>query len=165
MFKDLHITHLTGTATVHKNQLLQDIISYDKPRRTTGQMFFQPYESKEEFIFCARNTLLPAAIVGLSIINPVVLITTPVIFLSASLLAAAIGGVYACLGDYASTTEALEFAEEIVAHLCQAIINILVLPLSALVMLTRGISTGLKAADIYDFDDFDNVDAPVSLAI
>ncbi len=71
MFEYLHIAHLTGTAEVMDNGLLTDTLNWNvHPRRSIGQMFFQPYTSTKEFIFCARNTVQPIALVALAIIDP-----------------------------------------------------------------------------------------------
>lgn len=152
MLKHLHVAHLTGTATVVENQLFTDVVNFNRNRRTIDQMFFKPYESKKEFIFCARNTLQPIGLIGLGIISPV--------GVAASVLAVSLAGagllvcaaVSKCLDNERAASWALDLAEELFSRICQAIINVIVLPLTALSMLTRGISTGLKAADIYDYD-------------
>jgi len=78
MSLELSIAYLTGSAIVTKNHLNSDDLIWRK-RRSVGQMFFQPYESKEEFIYCARHTFLPMAMIGFAVLDPTILITVPVI--------------------------------------------------------------------------------------
>lgn len=146
MSLELSIGYLTGSAKVTKNHLNSDDIIWRK-RRTVGQMFFQPYESKEEFIYCARHTFLPMGIIGLAILNPTILITVPVIIGSLSVICAAIGGISKLCGNEGASFF-LDAAEYLIKDLCQALIDLVVLPLSALAMVTRGISTGLQATGI-----------------
>lgn len=153
MLKDVHVSHLTGTASILENQLLQDVLVWDRPKYTTGQMFFHPYESKKEFIFCARNTLQPIALIGLAVISPIVIATTPIILASLMLGFAAMSGIIQCFGNTELGSWAFDVAKELLSRCCQTLINLIVLPLTALTMLTRGISTGLKAAHIYDYDE------------
>ncbi len=152
MLNDLHVSHLTGTASIIENRLFKDIVVWDRNARTIGQMFFKPYESKKEFIFCARNTIQPIGLLGLSIISPVALVAASLTVALVTSGFLALSGINACLSNKETASWALNVAEEIFSRVCQTIINLLVLPLSALSMLTRGISTGLKAADVYDYD-------------
>ncbi len=152
MLKDLHVSHLTGTAKVVENRWFDDAVVWGRPRRSIGQIFFKPYESKEEFIFCARNTLQPIALVGLAILDPMVTVTVPLIFTGIAAGLLVLGGIQKCLGNDESAIWALKAGDDVMSRLCQAIINLLVLPLTALAMLTRGVSTGLQAAKIYDYD-------------
>lgn len=147
MSLELSIAYLTGSAKVTKNHLNSDDIIWRK-RRTVGQMFFQPYESKEEFIYCARHTFLPIAMIGLTVLNPTILITVPVIIGGLSAVCAVIGGISMLCGNESSASFFLDTAEYLIKDLCQMLIDLVVLPFSALAMLTRGISTGLHAAGI-----------------
>lgn len=147
MSLELSIGYLTGSAKVTKNHLNSDDIIWRK-RRTVGQMFFQPYESKEEFIYCARHTFLPIAMIGLAVLNPTILITVPVIIGGLSAVFAVIGGISKLCGNERSASFFLDTAEYLIKDLCQMLIDLVVLPFSALAMLTRGISTGLHAAGI-----------------
>ena len=61
---------------------------------------------------------------------------------------AVIGGISKLCGNEGSASFFLDTAEYLIKDLCQALIDLVVLPLSALAMLTRGISTGLHAAGI-----------------
>ncbi len=152
MLKDLHVAHLTGTATVHNNRFFSDVIEFNRTRRNFGQMFFKPYESNKEFIFCARHTLQPLALIGLSILDPISIAILPVFVAAASVGCLLISGVNKCIGNAESASWWLDMADEIFSRLCQTVINLVVLPITALALVTRGISTGLKAADIYDYD-------------
>jgi hypothetical protein len=147
MSHELTISYLTGSAKVTKNHLNGDEIIWRK-RRTIGQMFFQPYESKKEFIYCARHTLLPMAMIGLAVLDPIVMIAVQVIIGGLSAVCAAIGGISKLCGNESSASFFLDTAKYYIKDLCQMLINLVVLPLSALAMLTRGISTGLHAAGI-----------------
>ncbi|KTD31485.1 hypothetical protein [Legionella maceachernii] len=152
MLKDLHIAHITGTARVLQNKLFADRVEFGLPRRSIGQMFFKPYESKKEFIFCARHTLQPVALIGLGILSPIGVAIIPAVFLAASLGCLVIGGLAKSLGNQESALWWFKAAEEIVSRLLQTIINLVVLPVSAVALLTRSVSTGLQAASIYDYD-------------
>ena len=70
MLRDLHLSYLTGTADIVDNELFVEKFGQPRPARTWGQMFFQPYESKKEFIFCARHTAQPLAYIALTMANP-----------------------------------------------------------------------------------------------
>lgn len=152
MLKNLQVAHLIGTATVHKNGIFSDEIEFNRKRLSFGQMFFKPYESNKEFIFCARHTLQPLVLIGISILNPISIAILPAVFVAASVGCLLIGGVNKCIGNAESASWWLDMADEIFSRLCQTVINLVVLPITALALVTRGISTGLKAADIYDYD-------------
>ncbi|MCL9682571.1 hypothetical protein [Legionella maioricensis] len=152
MLKDLHVAHLTGTVTVVENHLFTDVVTRNRNARTIGQMFFKPYESKKEFIFCARHTLQPLAMIGVAVLSPFSLVGAGIVFSLAEIGLHLFALVNVCTGNESSAHWALNLAEEVFSRLCQSVINLVVLPLTALAMLTRGISTGLKAADIYDYD-------------
>jgi hypothetical protein len=143
----LTIGYLTGSASVTKNHLHNDEIIWRK-RRTVGQMFFQPYESREEFIFCAHNTFLPIVMIGLAVLDPIVIITVPVLIGCSSAVSAVLGEISKFCGNESDASYFLDIAEYLIKDLCQMLINLIVLPLSALAMLTRGVSTGLHATGI-----------------
>lgn len=138
---------LTGSAKVIENHFYWDEVVWRK-RRTVGQMFFQPYESKEEFIFCARHTFSPMVIIGLAVLDPIGAAVGPAIMLGLSAVCGIIGGLSKLSGDQMNASVFLDKAEYIMKNLCQALVDIVMLPLLALAMLTRGISTGLQAAGI-----------------
>lgn len=141
------IGYLTGSAKVTKNNVMNDEVIWRK-HRSIGQMFFQPYESKEEFIFCARHTFLPIVQIGLAILDPTVIVVVPVLIGSLSAVCAALGGISKLCGNERGASFFLGGAEYLIKGFCQALIDLVVLPLSALALLTRGISTGLQAAGI-----------------
>ncbi|CEK10888.1 hypothetical protein [Legionella hackeliae] len=145
------IDHITGSKKVVANRITHDIVEPQK-RRSVGQMFFQPYESSKEFIFCARHTFMPAALIGLAILDPVGVAIAPIIITGLAAGFLLVGSLAACAGWESASTDCFDHACNLINSMCQAIINMVVLPLSALVMLTRGISTGLQAAGIYDYD-------------
>ena len=152
MLEKLHLAHLTGTVTVHENRLCSDVVEFNRPRHSFGQMFFKPYESNKEFIFCARHTLHPLLLIGLGILDPIVAAIVPTVVVAASVGFLLISDMNTCIGNEGSASWWSDMADEIFSRLCQAVINLVVLPIAALALATRGISTGLKAADIYDYD-------------
>lgn len=152
MLKDLTIAHLTGTATVVRNRFFSDELIFNRSRRTIGQMFCKPYESGKEFIFCARFTLTPFLIIGCCIIDPLLVSVIPAVYITASLGCLLLSGLNACVMRRDSASWWLDMADELFSRLCQAVINLVVLPLTALVLVTRSISTGLKATGLYDYD-------------
>lgn len=141
------IGFLTGSEKTFEVPLSNGEITLRK-RRTAEQMFFQPYKSEEEFINCAYHTFVPIAIIGLAILNPILTITIPAIIVGLSF---AYEALIATTKPRTSETNApfsFKATENLIKELCQVLIDIVVLPLSALVMLTRGVSTGLQAAGI-----------------
>lgn len=152
MLKDLHIAHLTGTATVHKNGLFSDTIQFNRPRRSLGQMFFKPYESGKEFIFCARNTLQPLLLLGIGLLDPMSVVMMPVTFTVASVGLLLVGSVSKFVNNEAVASWCFDAADGLFTALCQTLINLIVLPIALLASVTRGISTGLKATGAYDYD-------------
>lgn len=111
-------------------------------------MFFQPYESKEEFVYCARHTLTPVALIGVAILDPIALIGMPIIIGGLTAVCMAIGGISKLCGDDTGASYCLDTAEYLMTDLCQVLIDLVLLPLTALALLTRGISTGLHAAGV-----------------
>ena len=150
--KNVNIAYLTGTATVVENEVFQDKVIFDRPSRTAGQMFFQPYESTKEFIFCARHTLLPIGTIAFAILDPMVLIAIPSIYAGLICGALLISGFYKIVGNDENASWALDLAETFFTLLCQDIVDSILVPVTTLALITRGISTGLKAAGIYDYD-------------
>jgi len=153
MLKDLHLSYLTGTAQVVDNELFIAKLGQPRPARTWGQMFFQPYESKKEFIFCARHTVQPLAFIGLAIADPFFARALPlaVATIGAGFLIAA--AIYNQSADgREAAIWAVDVSDAIMTAAVQAIIDLLVFPLSVLIMATRGLSTGLAAAEVYDYN-------------
>lgn len=142
MALNVSISFITGSAKVTKNHLFSDDIVWRKAR-TIKQMFFQPYESKEEYIYCARYTLQPMILIGISLIPPMS-VFVPTLMLKLSVACSVLGVIIS--RNENGTNFFLDTAERFLSDICQMYINLLVLPLSLLIMLTRGISTGLEAA-------------------
>ncbi len=146
------VAHLTGTATVIENYYDHDLVSaIPRPGFTIGQMFFKPYESEKEFIFCARSTLHPLLMAGIIAINPRVGIILP-LMMPLALGALGVGYFASGCGDEATASFCFDLADTLIQKLCQMMVNLLLLPLTAITMMTRGISTGLKAAGVCDYD-------------
>lgn len=152
MFKKPNLAYLTGTAIVEENHLFTDTIRENaRPERSTSHMFFQPYESKKEFIYCAHKIVLPltAGLILFFLPSFALYIALGIFILTMGIYA--ISGIQRTFGDEASAKTTLNLAEDILSICCQNAVDLLVLPASLTIMLTRGISTGLKAASIYDF--------------
>lgn len=113
---------------------------------TTSQMFFRPYKSTEEFEYCAVHTLIPLMSIGLAMMVPYFMMAATIIAVGSSVASAVLGGINKLYGNEQSGSFYLDTAEDITKGLCNLIINILVTPLSLMIMLTRGIATGLQAA-------------------
>lgn len=144
MSRSISIGYLTGTAKVLKNNFNCDTVEW-RERRTVKQMFFQPYESSKEFIACARHTSFAMINLGLMIIDPILTVVVPAAIAAAS-VAYFIG---VGIGGKGSTSVLLDMTEYLIKDLIQAVIDIVVLPLSAVMMLTRGTSTILHAAGAF----------------
>ncbi|WP_298625239.1 hypothetical protein [uncultured Legionella sp.] len=98
-------------------------------------MFFKPYKSKEEFMFCVRNTLQPAAILAV---------------MSSLVFSAPIGGALMCgvaiagcvlLGGVEDPSLSINLTEEIATRTLQAAINLILFPVTLITLITRSIST------------------------
>ena len=64
----------------------------------------------------------------------------------------AVSGSAALVDQEQTAATVYRFAMNLVVDICQSIIDLVVLPLTALIMLTRGVSTSLKVTGIYDYD-------------
>ncbi len=144
MFNNLHAAHLTGTADISEVSLFYSRITF-RPGYSLGEMFFKPYESKKEALFCAQQTFFSGVLMACVILEPI-----------GALLGATIAtAIRSVLYDYGSKTIAswcLDVLEHFVSSLCQMAINLIVLPLATVALVTRSLSTGLKEAHIYDYD-------------
>ena len=147
MASELTISYITGSAKVIRNNFSSDDIIWRKPR-PVGQMFFQPYESKEEFIFCARHVVMPISAIALMILNPAVMLGVSGVFGGLSLVCAALGKINKLCGDERGASFFLDMADFLIKDLTQLLIDVLVLPLSVLALCSRGISSGLEAAGV-----------------
>ena len=160
------LAHITGSLKITQNNFFNDIGTNRSPR-TIDQMLFQPYESKEEFISCALHTFTPIATIGLAILQPSIIITTPVLLGCLTAAAFAVSGTAALVDQEQTAATVYRFAMNLVVDICQSIIDLVVLPLTALIMLTRGVSTSLKVTGIYDYDkraddSQDSLDLPMA---
>ncbi|CEG58395.1 hypothetical protein [Legionella fallonii] len=152
MLDNITIGYLTGEHKALKNHLNSDEII---PRRpfTWGQMFFKPYESTTEYVFCARHTFIPTVLIGLIILNPVgTIVGLPLVVGGITLTLFALMGISEAIGSDTLFSFAFETGAYLIQDFCQALIDLTLLPVSALAMATRGISTGLQATGIYDYD-------------
>ncbi len=151
MLDNVSIGYLTGGHKVIENHLNSDSLI---PRRpfTWGQMFFKPYESTKEYVYCARHTLIPAATVGLLILCPIVIFGLPFVVAGAASTLLALMGISQAIGSDSLFSFTFEAGAYLIQDFCQSLIDLALLPVSALTMATRGISTGLKATGIYDYD-------------
>ena len=146
--KIFNIDYLTHS--VHAYKILGIRFQTEGKPLTIGQMFFQPYKSKEEFEYCSFRTTCPLIVAGLAMLAPTVMIAAvPIITVGIAVAYAALGGIYKLCGNDESGSFYLDTAEDIIKGLCQIIVDLLVIPLSVSIMLTRGISTGLQAAGVY----------------
>ena len=82
-------------------------------------------------------------------IAPTIMIAVPIITVGIAVAYAGLGGINKLRGNDESGSFYLDTAEDIIKGLCQIIVDLLVIPLSVSIMLTRGISTGLQAAGVY----------------
>lgn len=150
----LMISYLTGSAKAIENNAFNDVLEA-RPRYSISQMFFKPYESTQEFIFCARHTLIPLAIVGLMAcfpIVPIVALFFPVWAASCLALSAIAAGISYLCDSKRFTKYYTDVFFTCLENTCQTLIDIALLPISLAIMTTRGISTALKSSGIYDFD-------------
>ncbi|MCW8409004.1 hypothetical protein OQJ13_08480 [Legionella sp. PATHC035] len=160
----LSIDYLTGAVKVTKNHLNSDDLIL-RERRTVRQMFFQPYESKEEYIYCARHTFLPMAQIIWAILDPIVTVAVPAIVSSVLILFGALWGINKLCGNEDGAAFFFNAAEYIFKDFCQFLIDLVVCPLSAIIMSTRGISTGLHAVGILGGDRDEVIEEAPSLAV
>ncbi len=125
MTQEVTIGYLTASVKVTKNNLMNDEVIWRK-RRSIGQMFFQPYESKEEFIYCARHIFLPITGIGVVILVLIVIVTVPVLIGGLPILCAALGGISTLCGNEIDAAFFLGGAEFLIKCFCQALIDLVV---------------------------------------
>ena len=143
---EIGLAYLTGTAEVVSSDFLVSIIRPNaKPAYSIGQMLFKPYESSKEFMYAAQNTIPTMLLIGCAIISPISTALILPTFLSLSF------AMYS-ITSLTKNQFCLDLANQFYYAAMQNIINLIVLPFSATAMLTRGLSTGLKAAGICDYD-------------
>ncbi|WP_392538485.1 hypothetical protein [Legionella sp. 227] len=160
----LSIDYLTGAVKITKNHFNSDDFILRKPR-TVRQMFFQPYESKEEYIYCARHTFLPMAQILWAIIDPTIMVTIPALVSSLLILCWVLGGINKLCGNEDGAAFFFNAAEYIFKDFCQFLIDLVVYPLSAIIMFSRGISTGLHAVGILSGDGDEVIEEAPSLSV
>lgn len=165
MLENISIGYLTGEHKAVENHINSDSLTPQRPF-TWGQMFFKPYESTTEYVYCARHTFIPATLAGLIILNPIVIIGLPVIMTAITFTLFALMGISEAINSDRLFTFAFEAGAYLVQDFCQGLIDLALLPVSALAMVTRGISTGLKATRICDYDaSTDNNEEPIYEAV
>ncbi|PJD95592.1 MAG: hypothetical protein CK426_02580 [Legionella sp.] len=135
--RKINIAYLTGEAIVVENGLLNDRVIMSSPSRNIGQMFFKPYQSKKEFIYCARNTLYP---LGIFMLGANCLIGCGLM----SGLCLGVALYCESQGAYRVAFKVLEYAVDLMAGCLQLCVDLAVFPLSALILMTRMMSTGLN---------------------
>lgn len=130
------LAHITGSADIKKVGFR--FVEYNaRPHRSLSQMFFNPYESGNEFLFCARRTFWGSLNLSLFVLFPVT--------------SAAIFGLMFGISLFAAVFN--KDAGSILFHsTCNALVDCIVAPLALLLMCTRGMSTALQASGVYDFD-------------
>ncbi|QMT61622.1 hypothetical protein [Legionella sp. PC997] len=151
MLKKISIGYLTGSQKATENHLLSDTLVPKTPF-TWGQMFFKPYESTTEYIYCARHTFISAAFLGLIIFDPMRAVEIPLIVLGGVAILFGVETAGKAMGSKQISSWAFEATNNIVQLFCQALIDLILLPVSAMAMLTRVASTALKERGIYDYD-------------
>lgn len=140
------IKHLTHDIHVLRNDFFKDDVSQMAKRRTAKGMFFQPYSNRQEFIMNCRHVVMPSMLVPGLIINP---ISATIVLTVAGAIAGLAALTRRCVGQ-SSNSFLYQASTAIVNDFCQSVIDLCVLPLSALILLTRGVSTLIKAFDKKD---------------
>lgn len=143
--KLIGVKHITHDCSVLKNNFLSSELAVFGQRRTLRGVFFQPYSGGKEFIFQAQHVIMPSLVVTALIINPI----------GASLSLAVLGALAGwaavarlCVADKDKNQSFLySVAGSFVNDFCQSMIDILVLPLTALLLVTRGGSTLLNTKE------------------
>ena len=155
MFDKLSIDHITNPKQGLEN-------SYNSRTRTresndeieipplcAKDIFFKPYESTNEFLYCAEHTIMPALLlIAAAIISPYMLILIPAAILSICSILTVFGLATELCGYEQESSLFFAEAENLCISLSQMTIDMLVLPASILVMLTRSFATGLDKASI-----------------
>lgn len=144
MLEKLHIAHLTGTAKIIKNHDFTDDVRFNaNSRYSIKQMFFEPYKSTEEFLFCLRNTVQPAIILATLpvLLNPGVLAAViNGLAIAAVLMCAGVGDGNVLTGIFQETS-ILDVAEDMLTRALQGIINLIIFPITLVALITRSISS------------------------
>lgn len=126
----------------------------DKIKKYTyGDMFFKPFEDKAQFSDHARQVASGSINLLLSVFLPFVMLGVVATYLAFSLAAYSFALINDKVGgDEDQSQTGYKIASATVYVLVQSIVDVLVLPISVLTLLTRGVSTGLKSAGLYSYD-------------
>lgn len=143
MKHQISLSFLTGSKRITQNNFNNDF-GFERNPRNTKDMFFAPYESKQEFIHCARHTLLPALIVSSWVLNPINFVIVPAALLTALATLFIVEKISESLG--AKSLES--FANYLVKGFGQFTLDLLALPASSLLFLTRSLSSILDKTGI-----------------
>jgi len=143
MKHEVSISFLDGSKRIIQNNFNSELF-YRRESRNIKGVFFAPYESEEEFIYCARHTLLPALMVSSWVLNPINFVIVPAALLTALVTLFIIEKISESLG--ATSLEA--DANYLVNDFSQYIVDLLVLPVSSLLFLTRSLSSILEKTGI-----------------
>ena len=143
MKHEVSVSLIDGSEQITHNYLDIDLSFSREPRNIKG-VFFAPYESKQEFIYCARHTLLPALIMSSWVLNPINFVIVPAVLLTSLVTLFIIEKISESLG--ATSFEA--HANYLVNYFSQFIVDLLVLPASSLLFLTRSLSSILEKTGI-----------------
>lgn len=155
MFDKLSIDHITNPKRGLEN-------SYDSHKRTkesnyktklsllcARDIFFKPYESTDEFLYCAEHTVIPALLlIPAAILSPYMLILIPAAILIMCSILTMFGLVAELCGNEGTSHLLFQPAKDLFLSLIEMIVDMLVLPVSIIVMLTRSFATGLNKAGI-----------------
>ena len=143
MKHEVSLSFLNGSRLMIQNGFNSEQFLSREPRNIKG-VFFAPYESKQEFIYCARHTLLPALIMSSWVLNPINFVIVPAVLLTSLVTLFIIEKISESLG--ATSFEA--DANYLVNDGSQFIVDLLVLPASSLLFLTRSLSSILEKTGI-----------------
>ena len=148
----IRLAHLDGTANIIDVSFLSASLNPNvRPRYSLGEMFFKPYESKKEARFCAQHTFLSGIVLGAFILCPITLIF-PLVLVGMSTAGLIVSGIEKAMGNQEKASRWLDFAERALTVFCYFALKVASFPVAVLALMTRGLSTGLKEAHIYDYD-------------
>jgi len=143
MKHEVSLSFLDGSKRIIKNNFNSDLCVSREPRNIKD-VFFAPYESKQEFIYCAKHTLLPALLVSSWVLNPINFVIVPAALLTALATLFIIEKISESLGYTSLEASANYLANDF----SQFIVDLLVLPASSLLFLTRSLSSILEKTGI-----------------
>lgn len=138
----IDIVHITG----HSDFLEKNEFNQPK-RRTVYQMFFTPYQSQTEFGYCFKRTFIPGLFIGMIAALPIQMALGTAAMYVSQLLPALVGGACKLFGADETASLFLDIAYNSVVSLTQLIVDAIVLPISIMMMLTRGVATIMHRND------------------